>query len=43
MLYSDALNAADVAWTDAALDNWMANPGHFVPGTGMTFPGIKDS
>src|SRR2546421_2135703 len=39
--YSDAMRRADVVWNEATLDKWLANPDGFVPGTSMTFAGIK--
>jgi len=39
--YSDALKSANVVWDDATLDKWLADPEHFIPGTSMTFPGVK--
>src|SRR3954452_11458333 len=39
--YSDALKRADVVWNEATLDKWLANPEAFVPGTSMTFAGLK--
>ena len=41
--YSDALRRAGVTWSDAMLDKWLASPERLVPGTSMTFPGIKES
>lgn len=32
---------ADV-WNDATLDVWLKEPNHDIPGTKMTFAGIKD-
>ena len=40
--YSDALKSSNLTWTDATLNKWLANPAQLVPGTSMTFPGIKD-
>lgn len=40
--YSEAMKKADIVWNEAALDKWLANPEAFVPGTSMTFPGLKD-
>jgi len=40
--YSDALKNANITWNDATLDKWLADPERFVPGTSMTFAGIKD-
>jgi cytochrome c len=40
--YSDALKAAGLTWNEATLDKWLARPEILIPGTSMTFPGIKD-
>ena len=42
MRFSDAVKGADVTWNEATLDKWLANPEKFIPGTSMTFAGIKD-
>src|SRR5579864_689812 len=39
--YSDALKRAGIVWDEATLDKWLANPEVFVPGTSMTFAGLK--
>ncbi|HWD34521.1 MAG TPA: hypothetical protein VG840_00070, partial [Casimicrobiaceae bacterium] len=31
-----------VTWDANTLDRWLANPSAFIPGTTMTFPGIRD-
>jgi len=41
--YSDAMKHADIVWDDATLDRWLANPARFIPGTSMTFPGLRES
>ena len=41
--YSDALKHTNVVWTDSALDKWLSDPAQLVPGTSMTFPGLKES
>lgn len=41
MRYSDAMQYADVTWNEATLDKWLANPERFIPGTSMTFAGLK--
>lgn len=41
--YSDALKRSAIAWDDAALDKWLANPEKFIPGNSMTFPGVRDA
>ncbi len=40
--YSDVLADAEFVWTPRALDAWLAQPGRFLPGNRMTFPGIGD-
>ena len=39
--YSEAVKGADFVWDGAHLDKWLADPRGFLPGTKMTFPGIK--
>ena len=41
--YSEALKRAAVVWNEATLDAWLANPEKLLPGTSMTFPGIKEA
>lgn len=41
--YSDAMKHANIVWGAATLDRWLANPDGLLPGTSMTFPGLKDS
>lgn len=41
--YSDSLKRANLTWTRANLDRWLADPARIVPGTSMTFPGIADA
>jgi cytochrome c len=41
--YSPALKSAGIVWTDDALDEWIKDPQHFIPGNTMTFPGMKDA
>ena len=41
--YSSALKSANFEWSDKALDEWISDPQHLVPGNEMTFPGIKDA
>lgn len=38
--YSPAMRNADFLWTPRALDAWLAQPGHFLPGNSMTFAGV---
>jgi cytochrome c len=40
--YSDALKKSELVWNQATLDKWLTNPEGLVPGTSMTFPGLKD-
>ena len=40
--YSPALTAAEITWTAAALDEWIARPTALVPGTTMVFAGVAD-
>jgi cytochrome c len=40
--YSDALTRSGVVWGEKTLDAWLKDPDSFIPGHGMTFPGIKD-
>ena len=41
--YSDALKRSDVIWNEATLDKWLTTPDAFIPGTTMTFAGLRDS
>lgn len=40
--YSQALKNAKLKWNDETLDKWIAGPMTMVPGTLMSFPGLKD-
>ena len=40
--FSPALKAANLTWNEATLDTWISGPMTMVPGTMMSFPGIKD-
>lgn len=40
--FSDALKSSGLTWNDATLDEWIAGPMQMVPGTMMSFPGIKN-
>lgn len=40
--YSDALKRSGVEWNEQTLDSWLKDPGKFIPGNDMSFPGIKD-
>ena len=41
--YSDAMEGANLTWNQATLDRFLANPQGVVPGTTMTFAGVKDA
>ena len=41
--YSDALKSIDIVWNEATLEKWLSDPAQLVPGTSMTFPGLKES
>jgi cytochrome c len=41
--YSDAMKKANLVWTEQALDKWLADPQKLIPGTSMTFPGLRES
>lgn len=41
--YSDALKRSGLTWDDATLERWLTNPERLVPGTSMTFPGVRDA
>lgn len=40
--YSDVVKTAGFIWDAEHLDKWLANPRGFMPGTKMTFAGLKD-
>lgn len=40
--YSDALAAADFIWEPHHLNDWLADPRGYLPGSKMYFPGIAD-
>jgi len=41
--YSDALKNAGWTWDASHLDQWLAQPQTFLPGTKMSFAGLKDA
>ena len=41
--YSEAMKHADLVWTEETLNRWLTNPEALIPGTSMTFPGLRDS
>ena len=40
--YSTALTSAGFVWDGEHLDKWLADPRGFLPGTKMSFAGLKD-
>lgn len=40
--YSDVVKASGIVWDGPQLDKWLADPRADMPGTRMTFMGIKD-
>jgi len=40
--YSEALKASGFTWDAAHLDPWLANPRTMLPGTKMSFVGLRD-
>lgn len=40
--YSDAVRNAGFVWDEAHLENWLENPRTFLPGTKMSFAGVRD-
>ena len=40
--YSSALKNAGIVWDEAKLDQWIRSPRNTVPGTSMSFIGIRD-
>jgi cytochrome c len=40
--YSEANKKSGVVWTPEVLNTYLLNPQAFMPGTRMTFPGLKD-
>ncbi len=41
--YSEAALAADFTWDGHKLDEWLTKPKDFLPGTKMSFPGMKEA
>jgi cytochrome c len=41
--YSDAVKNAGFVWDGAQLDQWLEKPQTFLPGTKMTFAGLKEA
>lgn len=42
-VFSEKLKASGLTWDDATLDKWLEAPMQMVPGTKMSFAGIKDA
>jgi cytochrome c len=40
--YSEALKTSGLTWDAPTLDRWIENPRQVLPGTKMSFAGIKD-
>lgn len=40
--YSSANRASGLVWDPSTLDRYLTAPGQVVPGTLMTYPGLKD-
>lgn len=40
--YSEAMRGAAVVWDERSLDRWLTNPQALIPGTVMTFTGIRE-
>jgi len=40
--YSEAVSGADLEWSAATLDQWLARPSDFLPGNRMVFIGVKE-
>jgi cytochrome c len=40
--YSDVLKTSGIVWDARHLDQWLANPRTYLPGTKMSFAGLKD-
>jgi cytochrome c len=41
--YSPANEAANLTWDDATLDKYLEGPRAMIPGTKMTYAGVKDA
>ena len=41
--YSKAMRQSGIVWDDATLDRFLENPRAVVPGTKMTYAGVKDA
>jgi cytochrome c len=41
--YSEALKTSGIVWDGSHLDQWLAKPMTYLPGTKMSFAGLKDA
>src|SRR4051812_35642565 len=41
--YSEAITRSNAVWTDDTLDKWLTNADAFIPGTSMTFQGVREA
>ena len=41
--YSEAMKNSGIVWNEETLDRYLENPRQMVPGTRMTYAGIKDA
>src|SRR5437016_98998 len=41
--YSDPMKHVELVWTEETLDKWLSSPERLIPGTSMTFPGLRES
>jgi len=41
--FSDPMKAAGFSWDAAHMDTWITDPKAMIPGTKMTFPGVKEA
>lgn len=40
--YSDAMREAGIVWSEETLDGYLENPRSYMPGTRMTFAGLRN-
>ncbi len=41
--YSEPMKHVDLVWSEATLDRWLVDPDRLIPGTSMTFQGLRES
>src|SRR6266508_4900429 len=41
--YSEPMKHVDLVWSEGTLDRWLADPDKLIPGTSMTFQGLRES